>query len=101
MRESGGAVETITRSASNIPDSVADIACSAAQLETGIKDLNASLRDLDAATQRNPAMFDRTLAATTPLAQLIGGLSQLVSRFRGWQEDEKAEVAAHHLRAAR
>ncbi|MFP5479085.1 MAG: methyl-accepting chemotaxis protein [Alphaproteobacteria bacterium] len=98
MRESGGVVESITKSVSAISDSVAQIAGSAAQQEQGIKDVNASLRDLDGATQRNAAMFEETLAATVSLSQSIEELNHLVSRFKGWQEGEQA--AAQRLRAA-
>ena len=98
MRESGGVVESITKSVSAISDSVAQIAGSAEQQEQGIKDVNASLRDLDGATQRNAAMFEETLAATVSLSQSIEELNHLVSRFKGWQEGEQA--AAQRLRAA-
>jgi len=98
MRESGGVVESITKSVSAISESVAQIAGSASQQEDGIKDVNASLRDLDGATQRNAAMFEETLAATVSLSQSIEELNQLVSRFKGWQEGEPA--GARPLRAA-
>ncbi|WP_374642433.1 methyl-accepting chemotaxis protein [Tabrizicola sp.] len=100
MRESGGVVESITRSVSAISHSVAGIAGSAAQQENGIRDVNASLRDLDGATQRNAAMFEETLAATVSLSQSIEELNQLVSRFKGWQEDQADDARDPRLRAA-
>ncbi|MDX5351026.1 MAG: methyl-accepting chemotaxis protein [Paracoccaceae bacterium] len=100
MRESGGVVESITRSVSAISDSVAEIAGSAAQQENGIKDVNASLRDLDGATQRNAAIFEETLAATVSLSQSIEELNQLVCRFKGWQDGKAADDAACRRRAA-
>ncbi|PTV96430.1 methyl-accepting chemotaxis protein [Rhodobacter aestuarii] len=91
VRESGTAMETVTRSVGSISQQVQALASSATAQKDGISEVNQAVGMLDAATKQNAAMFEETSAATYSLKHSVAELNALVSRFHGWQDVHKVD----------
>ncbi len=82
VRETGQALEEISRHVTEINDRIGTVATAAREQLSGVQEVNRAVVQMDQMTQQNAAMVEETNAVTHQLADDVGNLSTMVSEFR-------------------
>ena len=82
VRETGQALEEISRHVTEINDRIGTVATAAKEQLSGVQEVNSAVVQMDQMTQQNAAMVEQTNAVTHQLADDVGKLSSMVSEFQ-------------------
>ena len=82
VRETGQALEEISRHVTEINDRIGTVATAAKEQLSGVQEVNSAVVQMDQMTQQNVAMVEQTNAVTHQLADDVGKLSSMVSEFQ-------------------
>ena len=97
VRETGQALEEISRHVTEINDRIGTVATAAKEQLSGVQEVNSAVVQMDQMTQQNAAMVEQTNAVTHQLADDVGKLSSMVSDFQlkdtvrphGFEEEQR------------
>jgi methyl-accepting chemotaxis protein len=82
VRKSGGSLETIEASISEVTSLVKSIAHSAREQSTGLSEINSAVTQLDQVTQQNAAMVEESTAASHAMRSEAETLEGMVRQFK-------------------
>jgi methyl-accepting chemotaxis protein len=80
--QTGEALEGIVFKVGEIDALVKELAASAGEQATGLNEVNAAVNQMDQGVQQNAAMIEQATAVSHSLKTEIGGLVQMMARFR-------------------
>ncbi|MBI5816725.1 MAG: HAMP domain-containing protein [Nitrospinae bacterium] len=76
------ALGEIVGSVSQVTKLVAEISAASTEQASGIAEVNKALSQIDQVTQQNTAIAEKSASAAERLASQVGGLKEMLSRFR-------------------
>jgi methyl-accepting chemotaxis protein len=80
--QTGEALEGIVFKVGEIDALVKELAASAGEQATGLNEVNAAVNQMDQGVQQNAAMIEQATAVSHSLKTEIGGLVQMMARFK-------------------
>lgn len=100
VRDTGGALQTISELIVQINDHVVAISTAAKEQSTGLSEVNGAVNSMDQATQQNAAMVEESSAAAATLANESQTLQSMIASFDLGQSKSQNSRSSGFHRAA-